>query len=128
LTTAITWVTSGPKTGPGRAGSRCGVTAGQDTDVSDPNPTPTAGEPGPPDEVRDRRIRIARWVKLAKRTGYYLLLLAIVAFAVALTTGFEGFWVTVCVASLLSAVVILPIPIIMGYGIRAAEREDRARG
>jgi hypothetical protein len=31
------------------------------------------------------------------------------------------------VASLLTAVVILPIPIIIGYGIRAAEREDRAR-
>lgn len=88
---------------------------------------PTPDTPSAPDEVRARRARIAFWVKLAKRIGYYLLLLAMVAFAVALITGFEGFWVTVCVVSLLVAVVILPIPIIIGYGIRAAEREDRAR-
>jgi len=91
-------------------------------------PTPPSPDPGTaPDEVRARRARIAFWTKLAKRIGYYLLLLAMVAFAVALITGFEGFWVVVCVASLLTAVVILPIPIIIGYGIRAAEREDRAR-
>ena len=91
-------------------------------------PTPPSPAPGTaPDEVRARRARIAFWTKLAKRIGYYLLLLAMVAFAVALITGFEGFWVVVCVASLLTAVVILPIPIIIGYGIRAAEREDRAR-
>jgi len=97
--------------------------------VSAENPTP----PEPPvtpasDAVRDRRRRIARWAGLAKRIGYSLLLVAMVAFAVALTTGFEGFWVVVCVVSLLTAVVILPIPIIIGYGVRAAEREDRARG
>lgn len=91
-------------------------------------PTPPSPESGPaPDEVRARRARIAVWTKLAKRIGYSLLLVAMVAFAVALITGFEGFWVVVCVASLLTAVVILPIPIIIGYGIRAAEREDRAR-
>jgi hypothetical protein len=88
-------------------------------------PTPPGKEP---DEIRARRLRIARWAKLAKRIGYSLLLLAMGAFAVALTTGFEGFWVLVCVVSLLAAVAILPIPIIIGYGVRAAEREDRARG
>jgi hypothetical protein len=96
-----------------------------------PAETPTPPEPPvipAPDAVRDRRRRIARWAGLAKRIGYSLLLIAMVAFAVALTTGFEGFWVVVCVVSLLTAVVILPIPIIIGYGVRAAEREDRARG
>ena len=83
---------------------------------------PTAARP---DAVRLRRARIARVVKALERLGYYLLLLAMVAFAVALTTGFAGFWVWVCVVSLLVAVVVLPLPIIIGYGIRAAEREDR---
>lgn len=119
----MTWVTPGSNVGPGRAGSSWGVTGGQDTEVTDTDPTPSA-----PDEVRLRRARIARIVSALKRLGYYLLLLAIVAFAVALTTGFEGFWVWVCVASLLIAVVVLPLPIIIGYGIRAAEREDRGRG
>ncbi|MFM7617186.1 MAG: hypothetical protein ACKO72_06970 [Actinomycetes bacterium] len=91
-------------------------------------PTPPGPDGTAPDEVRARRRRIARWVRLAKRIGYSLLLLAILAFAIALTTGFEGFWVIVCVVSLLTAVAILPIPIIVGYGVRAAEREDRARG
>jgi len=120
FTTAMTWVTSGAKIGPGRAGSSCGLTGGQDTDVPSEPPTPSA-----PDAVRLRRARIARVVKALKRLGYYLLLLAMVAFAVALTTGFAGFWVWVCVVSLLVAVVVLPLPIIIGYGIRAAEREDR---
>ena len=92
-------------------------------------PTPPESAPvAAPDEIRARRLRIARWAKLAKRIGYSLRLVAMAAFAVALTTGFEGFWVLVCVVSLLTAVVILPIPIIIGYGVRAAEREDRARG
>lgn len=86
------------------------------------SPTPSA-----PDEVRLRRARIGRVVTALKRLGYYLLLLAILAFAIALTTGFAGFWVWVCVVSLLVAVVVLPLPIILGYGIRAAEREDRTR-
>lgn len=125
----MTWVTSEANTGPGRAGSCWGVTAGQDTDVPAEIPTPPESAPATaPDEIRARRLRIARWAKLAKRIGYSLLLVAMAAFAVALTTGFEGFWVLVCVVSLLTAVVILPIPIIIGYGVRAAEREDRARG
>jgi len=61
------------------------------------------------DPVAQRRARIARWVGLAKRVGYGLLLLAIVAFVVAL----------------IAACIVLPVPIVLGYGLRAAEREDR---
>jgi hypothetical protein len=35
--------------------------------------------------------------------------------------------VTVTIVSLVAACVILPVPIVMGYGLRAAEREDRER-
>ena len=91
-----------------------------------PIPEPLAEPLTEREQVRIRRWRIAKWVKAAKRFGYYALLLAMVSFGVALVTGFEGFWVTLCVASLLVAVVVLPIPIIIWYGIRAAEREDRA--
>ena len=41
-----------------------------------------------PDPVIERRARIARQVKLAKRIGYGALLVAIIAFAVAAATGF----------------------------------------
>jgi NADH:ubiquinone oxidoreductase subunit 6 (subunit J) len=80
-----------------------------------------------PDPVAARRARIAHWVGLAKRVGYSLLLLAVAAFAAAAITGFEGALVTLTVVALIAACVILPVPIVMGYGLRAAEREDRER-
>ena len=77
------------------------------------------------DPVVVRRARIARWVALGKRVGYGLLLLAVVAFVVAAIAGFPSAVVTVTVAALIAACVVLPAPIILGYGLRAAEREDR---
>ena len=79
----------------------------------------------PPDPVVVRRARIARWVKLAKRIGYSLLLLAVVAFVAAAIAGFPSGVVTVTVVALVGACVVLPVPIVLGYGLRAAEREDR---
>ena len=79
----------------------------------------------PEDPVVVRRARIARWVGLAKRIGYGLLLLAVVAFAVAAISGFPDGMVTVTVVALIAACIVLPVPIVMGYGLRAAERDDR---
>ncbi len=81
-----------------------------------------------PDPVVARRARIARVVGLAKRVGYLALLAAIVAFAVGAVAGFPGWTVAVVVAGLLVAIVVLPLPIVLGYGIRAAEREERGGG
>lgn len=80
------------------------------------------------DPVARRRARIARVVALGKGLGYSLLLLAIVAFAVAAGTGYPGSAVTLTVAALVAACIVLPAPIVLGYGLRAAEREDRAHG
>jgi len=77
------------------------------------------------DPVVQRRARIARWVGLAKRIGYGLLLLAVVAFVVAAISGFPSGMVTLTVVALIAACVVLPVPIVLGYGLRAAEREDR---
>lgn len=77
------------------------------------------------DDVAERRARIKRYAGLAKRIGYLCLLGAVVAFAVALVTGLAGWAVTTTVALLVAACVILPAPIVIGYGIRAADREDR---
>jgi len=82
-----------------------------------------------PDPVAARRARIARGVRWAMRAGYGALLAAMVAFAVGLATGFGPPWASVTIACLVAACIILPVPIVLGYGIRAAEREDRqARG
>ena len=79
------------------------------------------------DPVLLRRARIASRVQLAKRIGYTALLVAIVAFGIAIATSFSGAAVAVAVVGLAIAFVVLPIPIVLGYGVRAAAREDRQR-
>jgi len=78
-----------------------------------------------PDPVLARRERIARWVKVAQRVGYGALLLAIIAFVVGLASDFPAWLVGVTIGCLIAAIVILPVPIILGYGVRAAERDER---
>lgn len=80
------------------------------------------------DPVLVRRARIAARVQVAKRIGYAALVVAIVAFAVAIATSFSGVAVLVSVVGLAIAFVVLPIPIVLGYGVRAADREDRGGG
>ena len=65
---------------------------------------------------------------LAKRVGYSLLLLAVVLFLIAAVTGFPSGLITATAMALIAACVVLPVPFVMGYGLRAAEREDRERG
>jgi hypothetical protein len=77
------------------------------------------------DPVDARRARIATWVSLAKRVGYGLLAVAMIAFTVAAATGFPAGLLTVTVVALVAACIVLPVPIVLGYGLRAAEREDR---
>ena len=64
-------------------------------------------------------------VKVGQRVGYGFLLLAIVAFAIGAATDFPGYTVTATIVGLVGACVILPVPIVVGYGVRAAERDER---
>ena len=87
-----------------------------------PAPDPTD------DQVLERRARIARLVGLGKRIGYLGLLVAMVAFVVAVFAGFPGWAVGVSIAGLVVGIVVLPLPIVFGYAILAAEREERGGG
>ncbi|HTL85701.1 MAG TPA: hypothetical protein VL856_10990 [Acidimicrobiia bacterium] len=80
------------------------------------------------DPILARRARIARLAALGKRVGYLALGIAIVAFFIGVATSFPTWTVAVSVAGLIAACVVLPIPIVLGYGVRAAEREDRENG
>jgi hypothetical protein len=80
------------------------------------------------DPVAAQRVRIGRLVSLGKRVGYLGLLVAIIAFVIAALTGFPSWAVGVSIAGLVVGIVVLPLPIIFGYGIRAAEREERGGG
>jgi hypothetical protein len=92
--------------------------------VNDRTPTPPSAD----DPVLVRREQIARLVKLGKRIGYSALLVAIIAFGVGLATGFPAWAVDLAVIGLVVSIVVLPAPIVFGYGIRAAEREERGGG
>ena len=77
------------------------------------------------DPVLARRARIARVVRYGQRAGYAALIVAVVSFVVAAATDFPGVAVDLSIAALVAAIVILPVPIVLGYGVRAAEREER---
>lgn len=86
-----------------------------------------AGSAEPVDPVAAARLRIARWVDLGRRVGFLALTVAVASFAVALYWGLPSLAVRTVIASLaLAAVTLLPA-IIVGYGVAAAEREERAR-
>ena len=93
---------------------------------------PSRPEPARPDPAADpvteRRARIARYVTVAQRIGYGFLVLAIVVFVIGLASDFPSWTVDLTVASLVVAIVVLPVPIVLGYGVRAAEREERGGG
>ena len=81
----------------------------------------------PDDPVLARRARLARLAVLGKRIGYSALGVAIVSFVAGVLTSFATWTVVVSTIGLVAACVILPVPIVLGYGVRAAAREDRER-
>jgi hypothetical protein len=78
------------------------------------------------DPVLERRRRAARLAGLGKRIGYGLLLVAIVAFVAGVFVGF-GMAGPVVVIALAATTVTLAPAIVVGYGVRAADREDRGQ-
>ena len=78
------------------------------------------------DPVLARRARLARAAEVGQRVGYGLIGVAGLGFAVGLVVGFENRAVAVTVIVALSATVVTLLPgIILGYAVKAAEREDR---
>ena len=84
--------------------------------------------PAGADPVRVRRAQIARWSLLANRVGYLLFGLAVALFVVAFVVGFTGPLVSAIVASMVVGSLLLAPSIVLGYAVKAAEKEDRARG
>lgn len=80
------------------------------------------------DPVRARRQKIDKWNLLANRVGYLLYAVAVSCFVMAFAFGFKGPLVTIVVATFIAGSVLLAPSIIIGYAVKAAEREDRERG
>jgi hypothetical protein len=84
----------------------------------------TGHDPGP-DPVRARRARVGRLAARARAAGWALFGVAVAAFAAGLTLGLTGVVVAVVVGALVLGSLLLAPAIIIGFGVRAAEREDR---
>ena len=81
-----------------------------------------------PDPVVERRGRIAQWVGTGKRVGYGLFLLAMVLFVIGYAAGYTTWLTTLITVALTVGSLILAPAIVFGYGVRAAEREERGGG
>ena len=80
------------------------------------------------DPVRARRAQVAKWTLLANRVGYIFFAIAITAFVMAFALGFKGPIVTLVTVSMIVGSVLLAPSIVLGYAVKAAEREDRENG
>jgi heme/copper-type cytochrome/quinol oxidase subunit 3 len=80
------------------------------------------------DPVRIRRAQVAKWTLLANRVGYIFFAVAVTAFVMAFALGFKGPIVTLVTASIIIGSVLLAPSIVLGYAVKAAEREDRENG
>lgn len=81
-----------------------------------------------PDPIRARRRQVARWTLLANRTGYLFLALAVALFVMAFAFGFSGTMATLIIAALVVSFALLAPSIVLGYAVKAADREDAEHG
>jgi hypothetical protein len=79
------------------------------------------------DPVLQRRQAAKRWAERGQRLGYALFGLAVVLFVVALVTDLPGAVVTGIIVCMALGSVVLAPAIVVGYGVKAADREDRER-
>ncbi len=77
------------------------------------------------DPVLSQRRAIARLVSIGKRTGYGLYLVAIVVFGIGYAFGYTTTMTTTMVVSMAIGSIVLAPAIVYGYGVKAAEREER---
>ena len=80
------------------------------------------------DPVLDRRVRIARVVKLGKRIGYSLFLAAMILFFIGFATEFSDTLTSIIAGCLIIGSIVLAPAIIFGYAVRSAHREDHEMG
>ena len=80
------------------------------------------------DPVRQRRQLIDRWTRLAKRIGYLSFSVSIVAVVSGLATSFTPLVGQLATSGLVVGSILLAPTIVLGYAIKAAEKEDRLNG
>ena len=79
------------------------------------------------DPVLAKLARAARLAEVGQRVGYLLLLVAVGAFVAGAVQGFSTATTTVVTVALGAMTLVLAPAIVLGYAVKAAEREDRER-
>ena len=82
----------------------------------------------PLDPVRARRARIAKWTPLANRVGYLFVALAMALFFMAFAFGFTATMASLVIVALVIGCALLAPSIVIGYAVKAAERDDLEHG
>jgi hypothetical protein len=80
------------------------------------------------DAVRARRRQVAKYTLIANRVGYLFYALAIATFVIGFAVSFNQAVLIIVIGSLAVGSVLLAPAIVLGYGLKAAERDDRERG
>lgn len=80
------------------------------------------------DPVRARREQVAKWSLLANRVGYLFFAVAIATFVIGFAVSFNGAVSAIVIGSIVIGSILLAPAIVLGYAVKAAEREDRERG
>lgn len=80
------------------------------------------------DAVLARRARFARAAATGRRAGAAAFAVAVVAFVVGATTGLTDAVVVIVIGALVAGSLLLAPAIVLGYAVRAAERDDREHG
>jgi hypothetical protein len=65
---------------------------------------------------------------LANRVGYLVLALAMALFVIAFVVGFSAVMATLVIVCLVVSYTLLAPRIVLGYAVKAAERDDVERG
>ena len=78
--------------------------------------------------VRARRHKIAKYTLLANRVGYLFYAVAIATFIIGFAISFNATVSAVVIGSLVIGSILLAPAIVLGYAVKAAERDDRERG
>lgn len=80
------------------------------------------------DPIRRRRDIISVWTRRAQRIGYLSFGVSIIAVAVGLLWRFTPLVGNIATSALVIGSVLLAPAIVLGYAVKAAEREDKLNG
>jgi hypothetical protein len=96
--------------------------------MNQPASSPTPSPATKVDAVRAKRQKVAKYTLLANRIGYLFFALAIATFIIGFAVSFNGAVSAIVVGSVIAGSILLAPAIVLGYAVKAAERDDRERG